>query len=50
MRIIEKAKMILADAPHYANNNDKVAMLNRKFRFDKVDGKNILKILKDLRF
>lgn len=48
-RIIEKAKIILADAPCFANDHDKVAMLNRKFRFDKIDAKNVLKILKDLR-
>jgi hypothetical protein len=48
-RIVEKARCILEDAPNFANDRDKTAMLNQRFRLDKTDCKNILKFLKSLK-
>ena len=45
-RFLEKAEKILADAPIFANDKDKMALLTRKFRLEKSDGKIILRLLK----
>jgi hypothetical protein len=43
---IEKAEKILAGCPSFATKNDKIAMLNRKFRLNKKESEIFLKVLK----
>ena len=48
-RIMEKARQIVEEAEKKDNDKDKVKLLSSKFRFDKRDSKNILKLIKNLR-
>ena len=45
-RFVEKAESIIADCPKYATDDDKVAILNRKFRLGRQEARDLLKTLK----
>jgi len=43
---VQKAAMIIAEAPYNARKEDKIALLNRKFRLNRKDSEILLKVLK----
>ena len=48
-KILKKAEIIIADSPTYYTEKDKVKILSRRFRLDRNNSKDILKVLRNLK-